>query len=108
MQGDGISTVSAAGVTRIVHVRRIVILLLETIKREAERRESRTKAPRRVTFSESPVERRGLERSDPEGGHKHENAVIKSRAVEDTGEDPSEPSAMSVHKLEMILAVKQK
>ena len=34
-----------------------------------------------------------------------ESVVIKSGAIEDTGEDLSEPSEMSVHELEMILAV---
>ena len=66
---------------------------------KADRSEPHTKVPRRLTFAASTVEHRGEKRSDPEGGHEGEDVVTKSRAIEDTGEEPSE---MSSHKLEMI------
>ena len=52
----------------------------------------------------------GTERSDQiwKGQHIDDDVVTKSRAIKDTGENPPEPPEMRVHKLEMILAVKQK
>ena len=47
-------------------------------------------------------------RSDRVGGNIDEDMVIKSRAIEDSGEDPEESSEMCVHKLEIIATVSRK